>query len=114
MKGEHELMVVDELEPIRLKFGGSGPAQQVTNERVKQLKAHEQVTALDGTAYAGNTKTGHLEVKGGSERVQRRRQGLSARQWKKQQKAKRRPPVDDLGNPEPHDLGERDLGEHGE
>lgn len=106
-----------EEEPIRLKFGGSGPKpkQMVTKQDVVGLKADQQVSSLDGRAYDGNRQTGQLRLQGGSERVHRRAQGLSGRQWKKLRKAARRSstPVDDLGNPEPQDLGERDLGEHG-
>lgn len=104
-------------EPIRLKFGGSGPKpkQMVTKQDVVDLKADQQVSSLDGRAYDGNRQTGQLRLQGGSDRVHRRAQGLSGRQWKKLRKAARRSsaPVDDLGNPEPQDLGERDLGEHG-
>lgn len=105
-------------EPIRLKFGGKGPGekQKITKQDVVDLKADQQVSSLDGRAYDGNRRTGQLTLQGGSDRVLRRQQGVSARQWKKLRKAARRSsaPTDDLGNPEPHDLGERDLGEHGE
>lgn len=116
---DHNLIVDDgkDEEPIRLKFGGKAtPAQQITKEQVLELKADQQVSSLDGRAYDGNRATGALTLQGGSDRVLRRRQGLSGRQWKKLRKAARRSsvPVDDLGNPEPHNLGERDLGEHGE
>ena len=83
-------------DPIRLKFGGAGltdlaPARQVTDTQLKALEAsHEVVSEGDGTRYVGVQKTGQLTVKGGSDRTQRRDAGLSARQWKKLQRARRR------------------------
>lgn len=77
--------VVDE-EPIRLSFGGK---RKVTTDEVKALKVDQQVSSIDGRAYDGKAH-GQLTLQGGSERVQRRQQGLSSRQWKKLRKAARR------------------------
>jgi len=84
--------VVDEAPAVRLKFSGGGPGggkRKVITDQIKGLKAFDEVVAENGRRYLGKA-TGQLTQKGGSDRAARRASGLSARQWKKQQKAARR------------------------